>query len=268
MSHVDLHLHLLPGVDDGAPHIEAALEHAERMVRDGVDEAVATPHVGPIWPVDVGELHDRTDAVRAALAAAGVPLRLHAGAELHHSVPANLTDAELDLVAQGPPGARWVLLEIPFGGIDTAFAATCAELRARGFGVLIAHPERARGFLTGGLRLLRPALQAGALLQVNACSLRGDHGEEARDAAERLLRRGLAYVVASDGHPGTRMHTLALGADEARRAGLTWVQARRLTHDNPRFLLRHGIPAGVPARPARPRRDRSRLDVHRSVTRT
>lgn len=250
MSYVDLHLHLLPGVDDGATDLDQSLSHARRMVRDGVTEATVTPHLGPIWPLEAADIAEHVDDLQWALDAEGIPLRLHAGAEVHARRAARLDDAELDLVAQGPPGARWILFEVPFAGIDEEFAAACAELRARGFGVVIAHPERAAGLLAGGLRLLRPALSAGAVLQVNVCSLLGRQGPEAQDAAERLLRRGLAYVLASDGHPAGRTHTLAAGLGAAMDAGLTWVQSQRLLRDNPRFLLRHGLPAGPAAAPA------------------
>ena len=256
MSYVDLHLHLLPGVDDGARDLAQSLEHAERMVRDGVREATVTPHVGPIWPLAVAAIAARTAQLQRAIDERGLDLTLHAGAEIHARHAGRLADAELDLVAQGPPGARWILFEVPFEGIDTAFAGACAELRARGFGVVIAHPERAAGLLDGGLRLLEPALGAGAALQVNVCSLLGRHGAEAQRAGEWLLRRGLARVLASDGHPAGRRQTLADGVTAATAAGLSAAQARRLVDANPRLLLRRGLPAGANRPLARRRRPR------------
>ena len=257
MSFVDLHLHLLPGVDDGAPTLDHAVEHARRLVDQGVDRVAVTPHIGhPQWEVDPLEVTHRTTELAGVLAEVGIALRLHPGGELHHERLTTWSDAELSAVAHGPAGARWVLAEVPFTGVDEAFAAGIAELRARGFGALVAHPERAAGFLDRGLDLLRPALSAGALLQVNVCSLLGRHGAEARHAAEYLVRNRLAFVLASDGHPGTRVHTMRTGFDLARSAGATAIEAWRLTQDNPRFLLRHGIPAGLPAAPPVPSRRR------------
>ena len=120
----------------------------------------------------------------------------------------------------------------------------------RGFGLLIAHPERAHGFLAGGFALLRGELEAGALLQVNVCSLRGRQGPEADAGAIKLVREGLAYVLASDGHGGNRAHTLAAGTFAARAAGTSREVGERLTSANPRFLLEHGIPALDAARTA------------------
>ena len=243
MSYVDLHLHLLPGVDDGAPDEAASLEHAARLVDDGVEEASVTPHVGhAAFPLDVATIAERTRELQAAIDAHRIGLRLHPGGEIHPTVAGSLTHADLDALALGPVGARWVLLEAPFAGIDDAFLDGCRHIRHRGFGVVIAHPERAANLMTGGLRALRPELAAGAVLQVNACSLMGRHGRGPQGAARRLVRTGLAWLIASDGHPPHRGHTLRDGWAAARDAGVSATQAWRLTQANPRFLLRHGLP--------------------------
>jgi protein-tyrosine phosphatase len=244
MSHVDLHLHLLPGVDDGPEDEAASLTHATRLATRGVHEATVTPHVGHPWfPIDVGSIPERTRALQAAIDDAGLDLRLHPGGEIHPEGATSLNAAQLDVIAHGPPGARWVLLEVPFAGIDEAYLDACAHVRARGFGLLIGHPERAHGFLDGGHALLRGELEAGALLQVNVCSLMGRQGSEAYAGAVKLVREGLAYVLASDGHGGNRAHTLAEGTSAARAAGASHEHSERLTGANPRFLLEHGIPA-------------------------
>jgi protein-tyrosine phosphatase len=228
---VDLHLHLLPGVDDGPVDDRAALEHAARLARDGVHEATVTPHVGgPDYPVVPATIAERTRAVQAAVDAAGIDLHLHPGGELFPAGATALGPAELDAIAHGPRGARWVLLEVPFAGVDDTFLDAWRHVRRHGFGVLIAHPERAAGLLGDGLRRLRPAIADGALLQVNVSSLLGRHGAEALAAAQRLIRDRLAYVIASDGHGGDRRDTLAAVPDSP------------LTGANPRFLLAHGIP--------------------------
>ena len=162
MSHVDLHLHLLPGVDDGPPDEAASLVHAERLAREGVHEATVTPHVGhPDYPLDVATIAERTRALQAAIAAAGIELLLHPGGEIHPLGATALAPDDLDLIAHGPRGARWVLFEVPFAGIDAEWLAACRHIREAGFSLLIAHPERAEGFLTGGHELLRPELERG-----------------------------------------------------------------------------------------------------------
>src|SRR6476661_8153920 len=180
MSYVDLHLHLLPAVDDGPADEPAALEYAARLAAAGVREATVTPHVGHArFPLDPTTIAAHTTALQHALDGAGIGLRLHPGGEIHPSGAPDLSPGELDLIAQGPPGARWVLLEVPFGGISRLFERACAHVRACGFGLVIAHRERASGLLDGGLARLRGEMAAGAVLQVSVCSLMGHHGEEA-----------------------------------------------------------------------------------------
>ena len=246
MSYVDIHCHILPAVDDGARDLEESVSYARRLVDEGVRELIATPHVGnPRFPLDPAEIAGRAGELSAELAARGIDLQIHAGGELHPSAPNSLTDAELEMIASGPEGARWLLFEVPFAGVDERFAEDCRELMARGFGLVIAHPERARGlFADGGWQILRGLIAEGALLQVNICSLLGNNGLEMQEAAVGLLRSGHAFTLASDAHPGSRDHTAALGFALALRAGASSLQAWRLTQANPRFLLRSGIPTG------------------------
>jgi protein-tyrosine phosphatase len=243
LAYIDIHLHLLPGVDDGARSLDDALRHARRLATDGIHEVLVTPHVGHPWfDVDVQSLPERTSDLQRAIDREGIALQLHAGGELHPTRAAELPADDLELVAQGPPGSRWVLLEVPFAGLDERFLETAAAVQARGYGLVIAHPERAVGVLREGMILLCRLLESGVVLQVNVCSLLGLHGPEAREAGEYLLRTRVAYLIASDGHPGAREHTVRLGFDLARRAGVSALQARRLTQSNPRFLLEHGMP--------------------------
>jgi len=242
MSLVDLHLHLLPGVDDGARDLDESLSFARRMVREGVTEATVTPHVGASFRHDPLLVPKRTAVLQRALDDEGIALRLHPGGEIHPRGADRLGDAVLRTISHGPDGARWVLIEVPFAGIDEAFLRSCRLLRRRGYGLLIAHPERAAGVLDGGLDLLWPEIEAGALLQVNICSLLGNHGPQIQDAARQLVRRGLAFVLGSDAHPGSREHTIGLGLQLATEAGLSTIAAERLTASNPKFLLEQGIP--------------------------
>ncbi|HWH11394.1 MAG TPA: CpsB/CapC family capsule biosynthesis tyrosine phosphatase [Solirubrobacteraceae bacterium] len=243
MSYVDLHLHLLPGVDDGAQDEHDALVYARRLAVEGVREVTVTPHVSPSWPLEIATIPGRVADLQKAIDKRSLGVRLHAGGEIHPRSAAGLTDDELEILGHGPAGSRWLLLESPFGGVGDHFIGICDGLRARGYGLVIAHPERAGRLLDdGGLDLLRGQLRTGAVLQINVCSLLGNHGLSVQETAVHLLRSGLAYVIASDGHPGSRSQTLRLGFELAMRAGASSIQAWRLTQANPRFLLHQGIP--------------------------
>ena len=241
MSYVDLHCHILPGLDDGAATMEETLRHARRLHAEGVRDVACTPHIkrNHFPDLELSELAARREEAQHAIAAEGLSVRLHPGGELAHDDALLLSRQQLRLIAQGPAGARWLLLECPFAGVDDDFLAAAERLTGLGFGLLLAHPERA----DGGHEHLWPLLERGALLQVNVCSLLGNHGLDAQELAADFVRRGLAYCLASDGHPGTREHTLQLGFHLLLAAGASSAQAYRLTQSNPRFLLQQGIPS-------------------------
>jgi protein-tyrosine phosphatase len=243
MDLVDLHFHLLHGVDDGPADLEESLDLARAAVHAGTGTVVATPHVRPdLGTTDAREILERVREVRSALAAAGIPLTVECGGELGHEMAFDLKADELDLLAQGPPGARWLLVETPFHGIGEDFHAATAELRARGFGVLVAHPERSADAAIGDERDLRSELAAGSKAQLNALSLTGGHGEDARRAAWELLHEGLIDVVASDAHGPTRPPALRMARETLLDGGgLAPAAAHALVATAPRELLARGM---------------------------
>jgi protein-tyrosine phosphatase len=237
----DLHCHLLPGVDDGPATMAETLEYAAAAVADGTTTIVATPHVEL---VDVAELPDRVRALRAALAAEGIELDVRCGGELKPFSLPDLSDDHLDVIAHGPPGARWLLYEVPFHGADEEFVAGARELRERGFGLLLAHPERSRGMVDGGGLAVVESLRAdGALVAGNTGPLLDREGAERRRAAEILLRRCVPGVVATDAHAPARPYTLAMAYDAIVRVTGREDLARRLTTEAPARLLADGLVA-------------------------
>jgi protein-tyrosine phosphatase len=245
MSAADLHFHLLPGVDDGPSDIEESVELARAAAADGTGTVVATPHVRSDCVTAVLDLPDLVAAVRGAISAAGIELEVLTGGEVGHEMIERLRQDELEAVAQGPPGARWILLETPFGAIGDDFHAATAELRARGFGVVLAHPERGADAAVCGAAGLRLELAAGSLAQVNAMSLAGGHGDDAQLAAHALVAEGLAAVVASDAHGPTRPPALGIARRTLNDHGVPAPVTHRLTVGATRHLLTHGV------RPAR-----------------
>ena len=175
----------------------------------------------------------------------GIPLFVLPGGELDSRMVAHLSQRDLDEIAVGPDGARWLLLEAPFDGLFGMIEAA-AELRARGFGVVLAHPERAAGVLAGGCKLLREQLTAGCLAQVSVSSLMGAHGHEAQVSGWALVDYGLAHALASDAHSLRRGPCLEQGMDRLLAGGCTFATARRLVDINPRELVDAGVPRSVP----------------------
>lgn len=237
----DIHFHLLPGVDDGPSTLDEALTLALLAVRDGTRTVVVTPHIRREYLADAHEVPWRVAAVQEELRREGIPLTLVAGGELDVEMVGSLDGPALDRIAVGPPGARWLLLESPFDGLARLQLAA-AELRARGFGVVLAHPERAAGVLASGCRLLREELAAGAVAQVSVSSLAGDHDHESQVSARCLVQMRLAHVLASDAHSRARPPTLAAGMDRLIAGGSTFALARQLVELNPRALVTAGMP--------------------------
>ena len=240
MPFVDLHCHILPGLDDGARTLPVAVRYARTLHAHDVLDVACTSHIKRAhFPhIEIQELAQRRIRLQQAIHDAGLSVTLHPGGELAHEDALLLDDRDLELIAQGPSHAPFLLLECPFEGLGEAFDGAVERLTDLGYGLLLAHPERVHG----PLDRLRPHLANGALLQVNVSSLLGAHGPTAQKTAARLVRNGLAYCLASDTHPGTREDILPYGEAALRRLGVSDVQAFRLTQSNPRFLLKEGNP--------------------------
>ena len=245
MNRTDIHFHALPGVDDGPATLDESVELVAAAAAEGTRTIVATPHVRGDFLADVSDLPDCVRELQEALIRERIGVALRCGAELGHDMVGRLRQSDLETIAQGPPGARWLLVETPFAGLGPDFTAATDELRDRGFGVVVGHPERAPGVLDTGYSHLLHELGRGSVLQVNALSLDGRHGGESRAAGRRLVAEGLASVVASDAHGGWRTPALGLGVERALETGLGLGHAERLVDGNPRRLLERGLVASA-----------------------
>jgi protein-tyrosine phosphatase len=235
----ELHFHLLPGVDDGPADDAEAVDLARLAIADKTSRIVTTPHVRFVEVEALGEL---TARCRAVLCQAGLELEVCAGGELSPDDVASLDQTQLELLAHGPSGGRWLLLEAPLFDGETDLDAAAEELRRRGFGVLIGHPERSPSTPRS---VIRRQVARGAVLQLNASSLTGDHGPEARLAAIELARSGLPFVVASDAHSPARPPRLTSAATALAAAGVDAAAVRAAVDALPEAILVHGLSAAA-----------------------
>ena len=191
---VDLHCHILPGIDDGARDMEDAVAMACQAEADGIWAICATPHIRHDHDVRIAELHNRRAELNDAIRAAGCSTRVLAGAEVAATAADGLDDAELLAVALGD-GHRWILLEPAPGPLDDGLDAVVHGLHERGYRALIAHPERhPAGDLIPRLAGL---IAEGALVQVTADYL---VQQNTREGMLALARAGVVHVLASDSH--------------------------------------------------------------------
>ena len=245
MDDVELHFHALPALDDGPATFEESLELLRRAAAEGTATVVATPHVRGDFVTDVSDLCERVCDLQAAALGAGVKVCLRPGGELGHDMVGRLSQRELETIAQGPPHARWLLIETPFEPIGDEFHDATDELRDRGFGIVLAHPERSADAILCGARGLRHEIERGAVAQVNAGSITGAHGRAARGAAFELIFEGLLRAVSSDAHGPTRPPLLAEARGELLAAGVPPAICRSLTSACPRRLLARGLPSAA-----------------------
>lgn len=233
---IDLHCHILPGVDDGAKTIEDSVAMARMAVAAGTKTIVATPHMlHPQFHVPGPLAAKKADEVRRALAAANVPLEIVLAGEVHWSadIPARLASGDiLPLCAT----RKYLLFELPYSHVPTGFRELCWQFHLAGIYPVLAHPERITELQEHPERI-EPFHHAGIVVQVTAMSLTGDFGRRARKTAERWLTEGFVDVIASDGHScRTRAPVLDAAAKIARKTGGATMEDW-VTREAPRRLL-------------------------------
>ena len=214
---IDIHTHILPGLDDGAATIEDSVEIARLALADSVNTIVATPH-----GLDLGELQKReyvetkVEDLRGELAKRGVGVEIVAGIEVYIS-PDIAVKLENGSVF-GLNGSNYLLIELPMHQFPFYVEQTLFELQARGFRPIIAHPER-NVSIQEDTGLLRRMVERGVLGQVTAGSLLGSFGPKTTKTAEALLSQKLVHVIASDAHSarGHRSPVLSLAVAAAAR---------------------------------------------------
>jgi protein-tyrosine phosphatase len=243
---IDLHTHLLPGLDDGPETIDRSLQLASAMAADGVALAACTPHVREDYNTTPELMESTLAQLRAELATAQIPLEIVGGGEIAIDTLLSLDPSTRARFGLGG-NASLLLVEFPYFGWPLALPSLIAELVSRGITPVLAHPERNLA-VRENPRLLVGAVEAGAYVQLTASSLTGISGASVMRCAQVLLKADLAHVIASDAHGrGVPRSALRAGREAVESDALgAW-----LTDAVPRALL-----AGVapPPRPARERR--------------
>jgi protein-tyrosine phosphatase len=251
---IDLHSHVLPGIDDGPATVEASLALAREAAALGTRTLAATPHVTWDLPNDAATVADGIARLQPELDAAGIPLRLVPGGELAASRARELPEDELLGLRLG--GGEWLLVECPLSVAAVGFDTLVYELQARGHRILLAHPERSPALHREPERI-GMLVDAGALCSVTAGSLTGRFGSTVRRFTYELIEQGLVHSLASDAHDAVRRPPGMLAQIEEADRDLPGLadQAEWLTVDVPHAILSGGpIPPPPGPPPAQRRR--------------
>jgi protein-tyrosine phosphatase len=210
---LDLHCHILPGVDDGAESLQESLAMARFFVADGITHITATPHCHRFLRLLRADILPHVASLNDALHEAELPLIVLPGAEIQVTDTAVYRrDFEAGLYCHLGDSKAFTLLE--FNWKRQLYPADAVELigwlRQRGMRPIVAHPER-HDFFRDDPSRLRALADVGAWLQITVDSLLGNHGSAARTAGEEMLREYTEVVLATDAHNMRRCSGLAVG---------------------------------------------------------
>lgn len=249
---IDLHSHVLPGVDDGAETLEGSLDILRAAAEAGITQIAATPHVRDDYPTAPETMERGVAALNAAAHAAGIAVEVLTGAELDRAFAQSLDDEALRRFGLGG-NPDVLLVEFPYYGWPLELRELVFHLSARGFQVVLAHPER-NGEVQQEPGRVKELVADGVLVQLTAASIDGRGGRSAAACARTLLDEELAHLIATDAHaPAVRAIGMTAAVEALRDPGL----AHWLTHDVPSALV-----AGSPL-PPRPQRRARRLRLRR-----
>lgn len=226
---IDLHCHILPGMDDGAFEIQDSIEMARIAAKDGIKKIVATPHVSDDH-YSMQSIMERTSRLNQELIRHGIAVDILPGAEINALMPASIVNAYT--INQ----TRYALIEFPFNYLPLNANEIIFELLITGLKPIIAHPERNLGIIRDPQKLFR-LLNTNVYVQITADSLTGLFGRTVKKLSVQLLKKGVVDVMASDSHsPAHRSPTLSKALLKAEKL-IGKDQARDLVFNNPEAII-------------------------------
>jgi protein-tyrosine phosphatase len=233
---VDIHHHLLPGLDDGAKDIEISVTMARLAVAEGITHVVCTPHANGVYAFDPRVNTDRISDLRARLTAENIPLTLGSGCDFHLSFD-NVRYAQKDPARFSINGLGYLLVEIPEYGLPPQLTETFYELQLAGLTPILTHPER-NPTLQKEPERMKDWLRGGVLIQVTADSLTGHKGKQAQRMAMKLLEDRWVHFLATDAHNASSRPPRLRDAHDlvATKFGVSYAHALCLTNPLAVFL--------------------------------
>jgi protein-tyrosine phosphatase len=244
---IDLHCHMLPGIDDGSPDLQTSVEMARLAVADGITTTACTPHIYPGLYENAGpDIVMRVVALRRALAEEQIPLKLVFGADAH-LVPELLQGLKSKRVPT-LNGSRYFLLEPSHHSAPPRFKESVFEIIIAGYVPVITHPERLT-WIADHYGAFKDLVRQGAWMQITSGALVGKFGKNARYWAERFASDGLIHIIASDGHTVGRRSPIMAEGREALARLIGEKESVLCTLNRPQAILDNVAVAAVPKPP-------------------
>lgn len=233
---VDLHCHVLPGVDDGSDCLDTSLEMLELSAESGVTDVVCTPHCIPGYFENYkGEaLNAKFEEFKRAVEGAEIPVNLHLGMEVygHGKTVLDIEDDKLCTIA----GSKYMLVEFNFGEREDMVQRILGDISSAGYVPIVAHPERYE-FVAKNPTLLYDWADRGFPLQCNKDSVLGKFGRMVQEIVMDMLSERLVSIVASDAHSSVSRTPFLRYAYNSVAENFSKKYADLVFYENPRRVL-------------------------------
>ena len=253
---IDLHCHMLPGIDDGPTELSVSLAMARCAVADGITFTACTPHIYPgLYENNRAGIEAAVEAFRRELAAHDIPLQLGTGADVHLApdLAGGIRGGRVPTLC----GTRYLLLEPPHHVAPPRFHESVFTLMAAGYVPVITHPERL-SWIESHYSVFTELVKQGAWMQLTAGSLTGRFGRRPRYWAERMLDEGQVHILATDSHHIDKRPPLLAEGRDAAAARVGDEHARHMVVTRPQGILDDIAPGQLPPLPDHPQPERGK----------
>lgn len=236
---IDLHSHILPGIDDGAKTLADSVEIVRELERQGITDVIATPH----FVDETNYMSPRTENQRLLtrlekkLNSEGVKVKIYLGNEIY------INERVGELLKSGAvaslAGGKYVLVELPMSGVFPNYLDVFLQLNKNGYQVVLAHPERYAS-LQKDFELAMELCEAGVLLQCNLGSILGRYGKQAKKTVKKMIKNRMVFAFGSDIHRCHDDDNLRLAQGRIKKL-YSDEEFAQVMEENPRKILRSGL---------------------------
>ena len=242
---IDLHCHILPGVDDGPKNLDESLEMVRIFIKAGYRQLVATPHQvpGTTWMLSIEKIRNKLAELNNAIKTEGLELDVLPGMEIAFDplIPGLLAKGQLLTLGE----TSYVLIETPFQQFPLGWEQVIFEMLSKGYFILMAHPERCAQ-LAASPQMVNGLIASGVHLQVNWDSFLGYHGRSALRMADYLADSRYIHCLATDSHNPQERHAAHVKHAATKIQKLVGSEnLQRIASENPQRILRNIDPLSM-----------------------